>query len=269
LIHFYKSFRREFYQPSIMEGCCSWRVIVVKFFMVLSNIFCAIAGIALIATGAYTQIAAKDYLNFVGYNYVNTPIFMMILGCGILVITGFGCLGACKESKCLGACMESKCLIYTYGVILVIIVIAQLGAGIAAYVAEGDIDQAIKENMEKGMHNYGTESHEGVTHTWDLVQGTYKCCGVNSASDWAREQGETFGTGEAPDSCCKAGNSEGCGKVPNVEFFPEGCYEKFKEDFTGNIGIVGGVAVGIALCELVTAGIAFWLGKRMGQGQYV
>ena len=108
------------------------------------------------------------------------PLFIYSSGV-FLVMAGFGCLGACKDSKCLT---------YTYGVILVIIVIAQLGAGIAAYVAKGDIDQAIQENMEKGMQNYDPEGHEGVTHTWDLVQGTYKCCGVNNASDWAWKVGE-------------------------------------------------------------------------------
>jgi len=237
-----------------MEGCCSS---LVKFFMVLANIVFAVAGIAIIATGAYTQIEAKDYLNFVGSSYVNTPIFMMILGGVILLISIFGCLGACKESKCL---------IYTYGVILVIIVIAQFGAGIAAYVAKGDIDTAINTNMQKGMQNYNIAGHEGVKQTWDLVQMGYKCCGVNNASDW--EDGG-FEQGEAPDSCCKDGNTENCGISHKAEFFPDGCYNKFKEDFVGNIGIVGGVALGIAVFELIAAAIAFWLGKKMGQGQYV
>ena len=108
------------------------------------------------------------------------PLFIYSSGV-ILVMAGFGCLGACKDSKCLT---------YTYGVIVVIIVIAQLGASIAAYVAKGDIDQAIQENMEKGMQIYDPEGHEGVTHTWDPVQGTYKCCGANYASDWAKKLGE-------------------------------------------------------------------------------
>lgn len=61
----------------IMENCCES---IVKYFMVLCNILFALAGIILIGFGAYAQIAAKDYLNFLGDNYVNTPIFVIILG---------------------------------------------------------------------------------------------------------------------------------------------------------------------------------------------
>ena len=99
-----------------MENCCES---IVKYFMVLCNILFAIAGMALIGFGAWAQFAAKDYLNFLGNNYVNTPIFIIILGGVIFAIALFGCCGAWKESKCL---------IYTYGSVLVIILIAQVSS---------------------------------------------------------------------------------------------------------------------------------------------
>ena len=115
-----------------MENCCES---IVKYFMVLCNILFALAGIILIGFGAYAQIDAKDYLNFLGDNYVNTPIFIIILGESswwhsypikhclffpggvIFAIALFGCCGAWKENKCL---------IYTYGTILFFILIAQV-----------------------------------------------------------------------------------------------------------------------------------------------
>ena len=60
-----------------MKNCCES---LVKYFMVLCNILFALAGLALIVFGAYTQIAAKDVLNFLGNSYVSTPIFIIILG---------------------------------------------------------------------------------------------------------------------------------------------------------------------------------------------
>ena len=60
-----------------MENCCES---LVKYFMVFCNILFALAGLILIGFGAYAQLAAKDYLNFLGENYVNTPIFVIILG---------------------------------------------------------------------------------------------------------------------------------------------------------------------------------------------
>merc|ERR1711963_519838 len=131
--------------------------------MVICNCLFALIGCVLIGFGAYTQIESKDYLNFLGDNYVNTPIFIIILGGVIFVISFFGCCGACNESKCM---------MYTYGFLLFIILIAQIGAGIAAFALKGDLENAIETNMKTGMENYN--NHEGVKDTWDLIQSNFK-----------------------------------------------------------------------------------------------
>merc|ERR1712059_74987 len=205
-----------------MEGCCES---LVKYFMVLCNVLFALAGCVLIGFGAYTQLEAKDYLNFLGDNYVNTPIFILIL-------------------------------------------VAQIGAAIAAFVLKGDVETAINKNMNNGMMNYGKPEFEGVTTTWDIVQKEYKCCGVNNSTDWAKQ--DAFQPDQAPDSCCQSGQVEGCGKDGAHTFFPDGCFAKFKGDFVDNLGIVGGVALGIAVGEILAVIFACYLGKRVdGGGQFV
>ena len=66
-----------------MENCCDS---MVKYFMVLVNFLFTIAGCVLIGFGAWSQIEAKNYLNFLGENYVNTPIFIIILGRSLLYL---------------------------------------------------------------------------------------------------------------------------------------------------------------------------------------
>jgi len=227
--------------------------------MIVSNLLFSIAGIILIGIGAYTQIQAKDYLNFLGDDYTNTPVFIMAVGGVILLIAALGFCGACKESKCI---------IYTYAVVLGIIVLAQVGAGIAVFVLKGDVETVIEKKMKEGMDNYGKEASKGVSDTWDLVQSNYHCCGVTNSSDWATALPETFQAGQAPDSCCEGGIVENCGKT-GTKFYPDGCFEKFKGDFVGNLGIVGGAAFGIAAFETLAVLFACYLGKRMGDGQYV
>jgi hypothetical protein len=39
-----------------------------------------VAGLLLIGVGAYIQIEAKTYLDFLADNYLNTPIFIIIAG---------------------------------------------------------------------------------------------------------------------------------------------------------------------------------------------
>lgn len=237
-----------------MENCCES---IVKYFMVLCNILFALAGVALIGFGAYAQIAAKDYLNFLGDNYVNTPIFIIILGGVIFAIAFFGCCGAWQEKKWM---------IYTYTALLVIILIAQIGAAIAAFVLKGELKTEITKNMENGLKNYDGEGFEGVTLTWDLVQKELKCCGVQNYKDWKNVT--EFSDGGVPDSCCIAGQVEGCGKAPvdPTKVFSNGCFTLFSDQFVSNLSIVGAVAAGIALGEMIAIAFACCLGKRVGRG---
>jgi len=242
-----------------MENCCES---LVKYFMVFFNILFIVAGGVLIGFGAWSQIDAKDYLNFLGDNYVNTPIFLMIVGGVIFLVAFMGCCGAWKESKCL---------IYTYAFFLAIILVAQIGAGIAAYMLKGDLDTEVVKNMEKGMTNYGKGGEfDGVTHTWDIVQKELECCGVENSTDWAKNRPETYKAGQVPDSCCVGGQKLGCGSSDEVPKFGKGCYSLFKSQFIDNIAIVGGVALGVAAIELAIVLFACCLGKRMGYtSQYV
>merc|ERR1711971_536125 len=151
---------------------------------------------------------------------------------GIFVVAFMGCCGAWKESKCL---------IYTYAFFLAVILVAQIGAGIAAYMLKSDLNVEVVKNMNMGMKNYGMgEQYEGVTHTWDIVQNQLHCCGVESPADWTRERNDTFPDNQVPDSCCVGGQAADCGKNPDVEKFKDGCYSLFKAKFIDNIAIVGG-----------------------------
>eukprot|EP00088_Acartia_fossae_P050658 TRINITY_DN5676_c0_g1_i1.p1 TRINITY_DN5676_c0_g1~~TRINITY_DN5676_c0_g1_i1.p1 ORF type:complete len:237 (+),score=53.48 TRINITY_DN5676_c0_g1_i1:128-838(+) len=236
-----------------METCCES---LIKYFMVICNCVFALIGMVLIGFGAYVQIEAKDYVNFLGDNYVNTPIFVIILGGIIFVISFFGCCGACHESKCM---------MYTYGFFLFFILIAQIGAGIAAFALKGDLSDNIKTNLEKGLDNY-VES-EMYAKSWNLVQETFQCCGVEDYKDWQ----DTFNTTtKVPDSCCRV-PTENCGNDFDVkDIWEMGCFESFSDLFVDNIGIVGAVAICVAVAELITVCVAYCMGKRMGSsGQYV
>lgn len=226
--------------------CCDS---MVKFFMLLINFVFVVVGAALIGLGAYIQIAAKEYLDFLSDNYLNTPIFIMIIGGVIFIVAFFGCCGAYKESSCM---------IYTYAVLLTLILICQIGAGIAAFLYKGELKGVIQEKMVDGMKNYGEAGHEGVTNAWDVLQTDLACCGAHNYTDWA-----THMPNKVPDSCCKT-NTENCGSPLNPDNInQEGCLPKFEDKFVGNIGIVGGVAVGVALAQVLAVAFACCLGRSI------
>lgn len=240
-----------------MENCCES---LVKYFIVFWNILFTIAGFVLIGFGAWSQLSAKDYLNFLGDNYVNTPIFLIIVGGVICVVALLGCCGAC---------MEKKWLMMMYAAFLVIILIAQIGAGAAAYWLKGDLSGEVTKNMINGMENYGKPQYEGVTHTWDIVQTELHCCGVKAPGDWAEKRSDIFANNTFPDSCCEGKIKENCGKDPELAKYKVGCFELFEEQFVANIGTIGGVALGVAAVEFLVVVIAYCLGRRMGVDQIV
>ena len=121
----------------------------------------------------------------------------------------------------------------TYAFILCLILIAEIGAGIAAYILQGALKGEITKNMKAGMQNYKKEGQEGVTTTWDLVQHNLECCGVEGPGDW---NSTTVSYGATPDSC---------------EKHKRGCLEVFEDQILSNIGSVGGAAIGIAFVQFI------------------
>jgi CD63 antigen len=235
-----------------MDGCCES---LVKYILVLFNFIFAITGMALIGIGAYVKIQAEHYLDFVGTGYVNTPIFIIIVGVVIFVIAFFGCWGACTQNPCM---------IYTYAVILCVILIAEVAAGIAAFVLKNDLRTEVEKNMKAAMENYGGDDAGGVTGTWDAVQRDLKCCGVRNMTDWTEKLPAKFGPQETPDSCCKkTPEVVGCGKDKTAPKFERGCLDVFENEFLSNIGIVGGVALAIAFVQAIGVCCACCIGRKI------
>merc|ERR1712112_469492 len=113
------------------------------------------------------------------------------------------------------------------------------------------------------MGHYGEEGFEGVTDTWDILQKNLHCCGVEAPKDWYTTEGTTFTNGTVPDSCCQQGQEQGCGKTDQPKF-TEGCFKLFEDVFVSIIGMIGGVALGVAAAEVLVVLIACCLGRRMG-----
>jgi len=211
-----------------------------------------ITGLALIVTGCVIQGVYSNYLDFLGDSFFNTPVLLVVVGCIIFSITFFGCCGAIKEHHCMTL---------SFSVLLALILVIELGAGIASYAFREQVGGIIESNMEKGLQNYGKDGYKGVTETWNIVQHELKCCGAQEYLDW---ENTTFASESksVPDSCCLS-DVEGCGKgilsmaadqVPKI-IHPNGCLSELKEVIEGNVAALGGVGVGIAVIQF--AGIIF------------
>jgi CD63 antigen len=227
-------------------GCC---VGFGRTLLFIFNFIFVITGLALIGLGAYVQIEATKYPDFLGNQYTNTPVLFIIVGVVIFLIAFLGCFGAVKNNSCM---------VYTYATLLLIVLVAEIAAGVAAYVLKDNLDRKINEKMIEGMENYGKADYDGVTDTWDLVQRELKCCGVNNVTQW-----DATNFGKTPDSCCRV-DTKDCGETATFDqLWNMGCFPKMKNQFFENIDKIGGSAIGIAVIQLIGVIISCCTGKKM------
>jgi len=215
-------------------GCCE---VLIKYIVFLFNFVFFLTSVALIGIGAYIQINMTKYLDFLGNTYLNTSIILIIIGALMLVVTFFGCCGACTENPCM---------MYTYGTMLTLILLSLIGVAITVYVFRGDAREVITTTMEKSLKNYQQPEHDGVTETWNIMQSDFGCCGVNSYTDWKNTTAFAK-TNDVPDTCCKV-FTEGCGKggaTGTDKIHTTGCFVKFEQFIVGNAATAAGVGVGV------------------------
>lgn len=232
-----------------MRGC--WESII-KYFIFSCNLIFALIGVGFIGLGTYIQVRATHYLDFLSASYLTTPVIVILIGVVIFVIATFACCGACSESSCM---------VYTYSVLLGLVLLAQVGAGVAALLLRGDLSHTIQSNMEESLTNYGSgPEFGGVTESWNFVQQELHCCGANNRTDWAELP--VFSNGSLPSSCCQTKVGIGCDKG---NAYTSGCFDLVTELFMSHIGIIGATVLTVASLEVVTVLLACCLGERINR----
>jgi len=165
---------------------------------------------------------------------------------------------------CCGSCNENSCLVYTYSGLLLLILLAEFGAGIAALVLRADLGTSLDESMKGAMAKYNeTEAAAGA---WDLVQSEFHCCGLRNSSDWSVEGPPQFHFGKLPQSCCADAPSN-C-TVRSDQVYSDGCEEAVNEFLETNIDIIGVVALSFGLIEVVGLVLACCLGDRIHRAKH-
>jgi len=210
----------------------------VKYLVFFFNLLFFIFGALLIGLGAYVQIELHKYLDFFEIGSVNGPaIVLMVFGGITLIVAFFGCCGAYKEHYCMTM---------TFAALITIILICELGGGIAAFVLKGKVDDFVTKGMQESMEKYNTS--DGVKIAWDSAQKEFKCCGVNSSADWEANKLPI-------PASCTCNDKKDCKDGTVGQPYPEPCLSKLKDFAEENIAIIAGAGVGLAVVEML--GIIF------------
>jgi len=186
-------------------GCAAKTTQLVVFFV---NFLAFVAGLVILITSISALKNSDFYGELVKYaNGEDSLRFVLCVGIvlgALLILLGF--LGCC------GAFFESECLLCLFSTVLIVIILAQIFAGVFVFVEKDKVNNLIEGAMNKTSQNL---TEPGICDMWDNIQTKLECCGLT---------GEPL---SAPSSCAKVGNCK-------PDSLKHGCVNAMESYITGN-----------------------------------
>lgn len=245
-----------------MADCCGN---MLKYVIFLVNFVIFVTGCVVFGFGVAAHLKVGQLDGFMDENVFHSSVVLMVAGGIIMLVTFFGCCGVCTENHCM---------LYIYGTLLALILVVEIGGAIAALMLKDDADKAITNAMTNNLENYATD--KPTRDAWGQIQRSLKCCGIKNFQDWKNVT--DVGPSDVPDSCCVT-EVNGCGKgvlsgggessaVSRIH--ADGCLTTVRKVISSNVVLVGGIAAGVVVLQLIGIIIVCCLANRMReQKQYV
>eukprot|EP00010_Vexillifera_abyssalis_P000126 CAMPEP_0201560468 /NCGR_PEP_ID=MMETSP0173_2-20130828/78287_1 /ASSEMBLY_ACC=CAM_ASM_000268 /TAXON_ID=218659 /ORGANISM="Vexillifera sp., Strain DIVA3 564/2" /LENGTH=357 /DNA_ID=CAMNT_0047974921 /DNA_START=69 /DNA_END=1143 /DNA_ORIENTATION=+ len=147
-------------QMGCCESCCKETIACLSTIVYGINLLFLIFGILLVAAGAYAFVELGEITEF-----VNIPLSIALIALG-------GCVVILSFVGCLGAYCQMRTLLKFYLFFLLLVVLAQIGVGVAVYFKK---DSVVHE-MDKTWNKADDELRSYVQHKFD-------CCGWETIYD--------------------------------------------------------------------------------------
>uniref|UniRef100_UPI00398F62AB CD82 antigen-like isoform X1 n=1 Tax=Pristiophorus japonicus TaxID=55135 RepID=UPI00398F62AB len=247
------------------KGCIK----ATKYFLFLFNLLFFILGAVILGFGLWILLDKTSFIAVLQSSSSALKIgSYILLGVGsVTMLMGF--LG------CLGAVNEVKCLLGLYFICLLLILIAQITAGVLIYIQRDGLKSEIAEIIHQMIINYNPQENTGKSFgtTWDYIQRKLECCGWTGPWNWTenviiRNSSVTL----TPCSCHKRLAND---SVPETGFCEgddnvhgAGCISSVEEWLQSNVGIIFGVCIGVAVIELLGMILSMCLCKNVDEEDY-
>jgi len=232
---------------------------IVKTFLFVLNFVLFLGGLLILAAGGYMHYQiSSEYGAFFEEGASKAGLFGIGVGVVVTLVSFLGCCGLMKSSSCM---------LKAYGVMVAVLLIAEIGTGIAATLYKGQAEDILVRGMNSALDKYSEtdETRLYIKETWDAAQEGLKCCGVEGYNDWTKSSGWA-NTQDVPDSCCKT-ESKGCGKgaiASPASINQVGCKDTLKDIIKSNIAYVVYVGLGLGFFQIILIIAACVIGKKMG-----
>uniref|UniRef100_A0A3Q1GAK9 Tetraspanin n=1 Tax=Acanthochromis polyacanthus TaxID=80966 RepID=A0A3Q1GAK9_9TELE len=192
------------------------------------------------------------------------------------ILIGVGSLSmAMGFFGCIGAIYEIRCLLGLYFTCLLLILIAQITAGVLIYFQRDRLKHEMSNIIKDLIINY-TGENRTTEHTWDYIQKTMKCCGWTGPGNWS--QNLLISNGTKLYSCSCRNESLPGTEVKSVGLcehllsdppvYQTGCITSVEKWLLDNCGVILGICVGVAVVELLGMILSMCLCKSVVQEDY-
>ncbi|XP_041934210.1 tetraspanin-33 isoform X2 [Alosa sapidissima] len=217
-----------------------------------------VISLVLISIGVYARMT-KHTEAAMAHLSVDPAILLIVVGSLMFLITFCGCIGSLRENICL---------LQTFSICLTVIFLLQLAAGILGFVFSDKARGKVTEVINRAIVHYRDDLD--LQNLIDFGQKEFSCCGGISYKDWSlnmyfnctdRRSPESCGV---PFSCCLLSKDKSvintmCGyemqalkddKAGEV-IHTSGCIDKLVNWIHSNLFLLGGIALGLAVPQLV------------------
>ncbi|XP_009074865.1 PREDICTED: tetraspanin-33, partial [Acanthisitta chloris] len=224
----------------------------------------------MVAVGVYARLQKHTEMSCLE---VDPAILLIVVGVLTFLITFCGCIGSLRENICL---------LKTFSFCVTIIFLLQLAAGVLGFVFSDEARGKVSQVINGAIVHYRDDLD--LQNLIDFGQKEFSCCGGVSYKDWS--QNMYFNCTDAnpsrercsvPFSCCLHDNNQAvintmCGQGMQARGYLEasafiytnGCIDKLINWIHSHLFLLGGIALGLALPQLVGILLAQLLINQIG-----
>ncbi|XP_013172949.1 PREDICTED: leukocyte surface antigen CD53-like isoform X1 [Papilio xuthus] len=195
---------------------------LVKYILFFTNLFFALAGLALLGLGVAVQLQGTAVIDIADSSYQVAPIASMVVGGVVFLIAFFGCCGAIRESNCM---------LITYSLFMIILMILKITLASLIFV---NLDSLVQ-----GVPNVLNDAFNRDRVAFQEIERAFTCCGPTGPLSYMNIA--------LPETCCA---SQPCTPLNAYS----GCDKQVQgllETFGLAIGVVCIVVVAIELVAVV------------------
>ncbi|XP_068947569.1 CD82 antigen [Petaurus breviceps papuanus] len=255
---------------------------VTKYFLFLFNLLFFILGAVILGFGIWILADRSSFISVLQTSSNLKIGAYVFIGVGaVTMIMGF--LG------CIGAVNEIRCLLGLYFSALLLILVAQVAAGVLVYVHSDEVKEEMGTIVVQLISSYNSDNdtQKAIQDAWDYVQTQVKCCGWDNYLNWMdnihlqNEMEITYpcscGNESSPGAevedltrtgFCTLANSTGPNDPNKWPVYSTGCMARVKQWVQDNLVVILGACIGVAVIELLGMTLSICLCRHVHSEDY-